>query len=256
MNEAIISYSEIFDTNGQYDGTYVREYVDKLQYLDDHTPPLQSYILVTNTSTQTYEYVGSDFEKTIGLDREKMLSDGLGYYISNYHPQELPVLLKIFEELMVFTMTQLELEQRQRVVYTWNYRIKNGSGDYKSMHVQQTPIFFDTNGRPIIGYSQNTIVGDGRPRPLVATCKYLNKNNEFETLFSKNYLLEALQQMLTKRELEIVKLLANSYTTKDIATELFISEQTVSVHRKNILNKLSFVSTAEIIEYCNKYQVF
>ncbi len=256
MNEAIVSYKKIFDADSQYDGAVVMEYIEALKKLDNHTPPLESFILVTNTSKQSYEYVGNDFEKTLRLDRERMFSEGLSYYLSHYHPEELPILLKVFEELMIFTMTKMDQDQRQRVVYSWNYRIRNGKGHYKNMYVQQTPIYFDSNGRPIIGYSHNTVIGNGRPRPLIATCKHLNEKKEFETLFHKNYFLEAFQQVLTKREMDVVRLLANSHKTKEIAQKLYISEQTVGVHRKNILQKLDLGSTAEIIEYCNKYEVF
>ncbi|SIS71015.1 regulatory protein, luxR family [Zobellia uliginosa] len=256
MNKAIVSYKKIFDADSPYDGAVVMKYIERLKKLDDHTPSMESFILVTNTSRQSYEYVGNDFEKTLGLDRKRMFSEGLSYYLSHYHSEELPLLLNIFEELMNFTMTKMTLKQRQRVIYTWNYRIRNGKGQYKNMYVQQTPIFFDLKGMPIIGYSHNSIVGDGSPSPMIATCKYLNEQEEFETLFYKNYFQEAFLQVLTKREMEVVKLLANSYTTKEIAQKLYISEQTVGVHRKNILGKLEMRTTAEIIEYCNKYHVF
>ncbi|MBT8325441.1 MAG: helix-turn-helix transcriptional regulator, partial [Winogradskyella sp.] len=129
-------------------------------------------------------------------------------------------------------------------------------GEYKAMHVQQTPIYFDENGRPVIGYSQNTIVGDGRPRPLVATCKLLNGDNKFETIFYKNYVYESLQDILSKREIEVIKLLSKGESTKEIADHLNISDQTVAVHRKNIIKKTDLNSTAEIIAYCNRYRVF
>jgi DNA-binding CsgD family transcriptional regulator len=256
MKEVIVSYKKVFNADKEYDGNFVKEYIDKLRELDDHTPPLESFILVTNTSRHSYEYVGDSFEKTLGLDRDRMLSEGLNYYLSHYHPEDLPILLRAFEELMTFTMTQLDLDKRQRVVYTWNYRIRNNRDEYRNIFVQQTPIFFDGQGMPIIGYSQNTLVGNGKPRPVIATCKYLNSSNQFETLFHKNYSLESLQRLLTSRELEVVKLLASSYSTKQIANQLHISIETVSVHRKRILSKLNFDSTAEIIEYCNKYRVF
>jgi DNA-binding NarL/FixJ family response regulator len=57
----------------------------------------------------------------------------------------------------------------------------------------------------------------------------LDKNNNEQT--------EQLNK-LTKSEQRIVKLIAKGYTSKDIATELFLSEFTVENHRKNIVKKL------------------
>ncbi|MCB4808454.1 LuxR C-terminal-related transcriptional regulator [Tamlana sp. 62-3] len=256
MDANIVSYSKIFNSNNNYNGELVKNYIDRLKELDYHTPSLESFILVTNTSTQSYEYVGKDFELTLGLQRNSMISNGLNYYISHYHPDDLPILLKAFEDLMAFTMTKLKLEQRRRVVYSWNYRIRNSNGAYKNMQVQQTPIFFDADGKPIIGYSQNTVTGNGKCRPIIATCKFLNEDNIFETLYVKNYYYDSLVALLSKRELEIISLIAKGNTTKTIAGYLNISHQTVSSHRKNILSKIELNSTAEIIAYCNKYDIF
>ena len=54
---------------------------------------------------------------------------------------------------------------------------------------------------------------------------------------------------LTKKELEIIRLLAQGLTTKDIATRIFLSIHTVNTHRKNILNKLNINNTSELIMY-------
>lgn len=51
----------------------------------------------------------------------------------------------------------------------------------------------------------------------------------------------------TKRELEVIKLIAKGCTTKEIAKELSISFETVQSHRKNILHKFKISSSAELI---------
>lgn len=53
---------------------------------------------------------------------------------------------------------------------------------------------------------------------------------------------------LTKRELEILQLITQALSNKQIAKELFISDQTVSVHRKNIMRKLGVCNTAGLIK--------
>ncbi len=53
---------------------------------------------------------------------------------------------------------------------------------------------------------------------------------------------------LTRRELEIMRLIGQALSNKEIADQIFISDQTVSVHRKNIMRKLSVNSTATLIK--------
>lgn len=56
------------------------------------------------------------------------------------------------------------------------------------------------------------------------------------------------QQLLTKRELEILMLIAEAHSNKEIGQQLFISDQTVGVHRKNIMRKLGVTNTAGLIK--------
>jgi DNA-binding NarL/FixJ family response regulator len=54
---------------------------------------------------------------------------------------------------------------------------------------------------------------------------------------------------LTPRELQVVKLIAEGYTSDEIARELVISRKTVDHHRSNILDKLGMRNVAELTRY-------
>ena len=58
--------------------------------------------------------------------------------------------------------------------------------------------------------------------------------------------------VLTPRELEVLKLIAEAYTSKQIAGELFISIKTVDRHRQNILEKLGMRDRVELTRYAIK----
>jgi DNA-binding NarL/FixJ family response regulator len=60
---------------------------------------------------------------------------------------------------------------------------------------------------------------------------------------------------LTPRELEILQLLAQALSTKEIAQHLFISAQTVSVHRKHILRKLGVNNTAGAVRVAMEHNL-
>ena len=55
--------------------------------------------------------------------------------------------------------------------------------------------------------------------------------------------------VLTPRELEVLKLIAEAYTSKQIADELFISIKTVDRHRQNILEKLGMRDRLDLTRY-------
>ncbi|MGA2667472.1 MAG: response regulator transcription factor [Ignavibacteria bacterium] len=54
---------------------------------------------------------------------------------------------------------------------------------------------------------------------------------------------------LTKREIEILKFIAEGHSNQEIANKLFISYNTVDTHRKNIMHKLSIKNTAGLVRY-------
>jgi DNA-binding NarL/FixJ family response regulator len=55
--------------------------------------------------------------------------------------------------------------------------------------------------------------------------------------------------VLTPRELQVLKLIAEAYTSKEIAQELVISVKTVERHRQNILDKLGMSDRVELTRY-------
>ena len=54
---------------------------------------------------------------------------------------------------------------------------------------------------------------------------------------------------LSKREFEVLELIAKGHRTVDIAEKLFVSIHTINSHRKNILKKLNLKSPAQLIVY-------
>jgi DNA-binding NarL/FixJ family response regulator len=60
---------------------------------------------------------------------------------------------------------------------------------------------------------------------------------------------ERLEDPLTPRELDVVKLIAEAHTNKQIAAALHVSEKTVESHRANVLSKLGMRDRVELVRY-------
>lgn len=54
---------------------------------------------------------------------------------------------------------------------------------------------------------------------------------------------------LSKRELEVLSLIADGYTNAEIAEKLFTSKRTIETHRQNLLDKTKARNTATLIKY-------
>lgn len=66
---------------------------------------------------------------------------------------------------------------------------------------------------------------------------------------------DVIQVRLTKREEQILKLIAEEFTNHEIAKKLFISSRTVDTHRRNLIQKLNAKNTAGLVRYAIKNQI-
>jgi DNA-binding NarL/FixJ family response regulator len=60
---------------------------------------------------------------------------------------------------------------------------------------------------------------------------------------------ELLRHTISRREREVLQLLAEGKSTKQIAAALFVSVKTIETHRKQIMGKLNLHSIAELTKY-------
>jgi DNA-binding NarL/FixJ family response regulator len=106
------------------------------------------------------------------------------------------------------------------------------------------------------GYVLKTVAD----RDLVEACRAAMRGEAFlypgaMTALIRDYLRQARDQEpiredpLSAREQEIVKLIAESYSTRQIADALVISDKTVDRHRTNILEKLGMHDRVELTRY-------
>lgn len=91
---------------------------------------------------------------------------------------------------------------------------------------------------------------------LLKAIKTILKGENYFSSRIKNILMEAMfaskskpQISLTKREREVLKLIAKEFTTKEIATQLFLSTHTIESYRKNLISKLSVRNIAGLTRY-------
>jgi DNA-binding NarL/FixJ family response regulator len=100
-------------------------------------------------------------------------------------------------------------------------------------------------------------------RDLVEACRAAMRGEPFlypaaVTALIRDYLQRARsggevpEDPLSPRELEVLKLIAEAYTSDQIAQELSISRRTVDRHRENILAKLGMRDRVELTRYAMK----
>ncbi|HAI83215.1 MAG TPA: DNA-binding response regulator [Chitinophagaceae bacterium] len=84
------------------------------------------------------------------------------------------------------------------------------------------------------------------------------KNGVADTLETDSYFFDDFLKkfQLTKREVDIIRLICKEMNTKEIAHELNLSELTISTHRKNIFRKLEIKNMAGLVTFAKEHQLF
>lgn len=114
------------------------------------------------------------------------------------------------------------------------------------------------------GYLLKTDAG----RDLVAAVEALSQHKMFFTskvaeLVLEGYLKGSVRadearsplSRLTSREREILQLLAEGKTNKEVAAELDISVKTALAHRANIMHKLGFDSLSDLVRFAIRHEI-
>ncbi|MEQ1352511.1 MAG: response regulator transcription factor [Candidatus Acidiferrum sp.] len=105
-------------------------------------------------------------------------------------------------------------------------------------------------------------------RDLVAAVEALSNHRPFFTARAAEMLLDGfrrpktdidtdtvIRNRLTAREREIVQLLAEGKSSKEVAVSLGISVKTAETHRANIMRKLELHSVSELVRYAVRNQI-
>ena len=237
-------YQTIFKS---YDKPSLETHIKKIIELDKYLPYSSTFFCVTNTQTLSFEYISKNYNSCLGLKPEELLEKGMRYFWSRIHPEDLENWLKVLNQLMEFTLGNIKIKDRQNANYTWNYRFKNADGIYVNIVQNTTPLAFDSQEKPIIGLAHYTVLDPGIKLEISASAKLLNDKQEYETIYFNTYSQKLLNGGISNRERDVIRLLIQNYSSKEISAKLNISPHTVDTHRRNILKKLNISSTGELI---------
>ena len=106
--------------------------------------------------------------------------------------------------------------------------------------------FVDGVAQVLMGYRY---LGNGLS---ITPSRVTTSNKEQKSQYHDKFMLK---QSLTKREAEILVLITQAKSNKEIGEDLFISDQTVGVHRRNIMRKLGVKNTVNLVKVAYENQL-
>jgi DNA-binding CsgD family transcriptional regulator len=244
INDIKNTYKDIFKS---FDHPSLEAHIRKMIELDEYLPYSSTFYCITNTQDLKFEFISKNIKSCVGIDVSTFKNEGMRFFWSRIHPDDIEVWLKALNDLMNYTLSEIPEDLRKRMSYAWNYRFKNGNDKYINIIQNTTPLEFDSAMKPVIGLAHYTVLDSRIKFDITATAKLLNDNNEYETKYFNNFSQKLLPGKISNRERDVIRLLVLNHTSKDISVKLNISSNTVDTHRRNILKKLNISSTGELI---------
>lgn len=231
------------------------EYLD-YTLLDQHKLFLTKLDLIENSAISVFDlykkehvFASSNYSTMLQYDLDKIDKLGNEYFDSNVHPDDFLTNLKNGIELIKFSFN-IPITERKDYKLISDYRVKNGHGDYIRIIEQQQALELDKKGNIWLALSTIDISPD---QDLNAGSKSSIFNFKTGRLIPFSFVTNTKQEenILSKREKQVLKLIKDGLPSKEIADKLFISIHTVNTHRQRILEKLNVTNSFEAIQYAS-----
>jgi DNA-binding CsgD family transcriptional regulator len=208
-------------------------------------------VYLLDYTTGKYLYFSHNSISAIGIRNEEFREGGVEFTIAKYHPQD----LKIFNEHIfpdrVRLMEKIPPGEHGQYVFSYNYRFFNDKGKIANVLQRNTFIKSDEKGKPLLSLGMAINIehfkNPSTAVQLVERIDPANKNGTAETVLKRTYFLNEEDTILSEREKELLILMAEGMSSKQIAARLYLSEHTVVAHRKNMMAKTGTGNIAELL---------
>lgn len=185
-------------------------------------------------------YLCGNCHQYFGVDCENMSP---AVYFENTHPDDMKRHAigrsKVFQ-----LMSEMFHDKSGDLIMSTHFKTKASNGEYRDLLYQMYMMYAEIPYPTALAFQVNTDITD-----MIAGQKgyhfYFGNDKSYFRYPDKKLLMTG--NVFSKREFEIIKLIAQGLESQEIAEQLFLSVHTVNTHRRNILNKTGKRTTHELV---------
>jgi len=203
-------------------------------------------------------FLSHNFTRVFGYPQKSFIEQDLQFIIKHLHPDDLPAFIHFAETSTLHAAPWKEV--KEKAVHEHCSRFKPGNGKWiwikqkvivlsvtPDRHIDNALLLFDdcTAAKQAELNQHISLVEKSRKRSKLL--ELLAPVSSAQT--KRENLMLALEDnaSLTLREKEIMQLVSQGASSKEIAATLFISKHTVESHRKHILRKLNVKNAPQMV---------
>ncbi|WP_247234491.1 LuxR C-terminal-related transcriptional regulator [Telluribacter sp. SYSU D00476] len=201
------------------------------------------YFYIFNYTNSKIEFVSSTISSLMGYKHDIVDTQ---FLLDIIHPEDLPHIMNIEYTINDF-FNRLSADKVPKYKVRYDYRIRKSSGQYIRILQQTIPIQTDDQGAVLRVLCIHTDISHLKDssKPVLSFIGLEGEpsfiNQDITSVFLPS------REILSKREKQVLLAMIGGSQSKDIATQLNISKETVDRHRKNMLIKTGARSTAELV---------
>lgn len=211
------------------------------------------YYYVMDSGSLTFDYCSPSVCEILGKDLTGM---HLSELIAVFHPDDMPFVYSCEDYVAKFVQTELAIPEIINHKFSYAIREKTKNGSYQLFLMQTITLSINAEGalEKVMGIHTNiSSITTENSRNISITD--ITGKNAFQSVEifkneSDSGSLPIELPKFTKREREIIILIGDGMTTREISRKLFVSEETIISHRKNLLFKSGSKNTAQLIAFC------
>jgi len=228
--------------NTEYIWNEHRPYVELLSKINN------SCVFVAELQV-SYLYLSPNFGEFFGYNISSEQPDNPykdDFLEQRIHPDDLLILGGIQDRLFDH-ISHLPEEEQKNYKHIFEFRALDKNGEYQRVISQHQILDFSPQGNPIL-----LGVVDISPDQIPDTSIRFTLMNFKTGKIVPFAITDPSETSLTKREIEILKLINNGMYSKEISDKLFISIHTVNRHRQNILEKMNVGNVMEAVNFTRR----
>ncbi len=215
------------------------------------------WVIANNFDLKGNAYSDSIAEFTPYTKEQWLVSNTLDFYTNQLHEEDRFYVLSAFA-FVTNLYLDMPPDYRKNIKINIYGRMLNKEKKFRWVLIQIPNFYINENNEVIdsicVHYDLSHLSISSMP--LISVIDY--QNNEvkyFKHINQEVKKVEVTLPILTKRELEVLKLIAQGLNTPEISEKLFISYHTVQNHKRNLRKKTNCKTSSELIAFTMKYNL-
>ena len=229
------------------DQSLIESYLEKYKVLDNLMEKGQTIHFLFNYNTLSIEYISQNAFDLTRKDQDYFSGSGESLMKKIFRAKDVRFITDEIPKAFQAVREKYQHDEIANLSFQIFIRLSEGLCGGRNKMFQYQVVEFDDSKKPLLCLGWVSDVSFATEPQYISIAVSHQGDGDSEIVYQQR--LNYGDEILSNREIQIVRLLVEGNTSQDVADELNISVKTVNNHRQNILRKLGAKSTSEVIRY-------